>query len=158
MIDARDLTNLAAVRDLFAHVDPMPAGLTDRVKFALTVQALQAEVAELTDSALLVTRAPEAGTTAPTPTESVTFTAPSVSLMVLVSPARDAEGVRIDGWVTRGGAEVDVVHATGTTTATANEHGRFVIDVVNHGRVHFVIRTDPQDPATRPVITPTIEL
>ena len=30
-----------------ARIDPVPAGLTDDVKFALTVHALHAEVAEL---------------------------------------------------------------------------------------------------------------
>ena len=39
-IDAQDLANLRAVRDLFAHADPVPSDLAERMKFALTVQAL----------------------------------------------------------------------------------------------------------------------
>ena len=56
-LDESDVALLAALRALHAELDPVPAGLTDDVKFALTVQALHAEVAELTrlsaDSALV---------------------------------------------------------------------------------------------------------
>ena len=47
-LDESDVALLAALRALHAELDPVPAGLTDDVKFALTVQALHAEVAELT--------------------------------------------------------------------------------------------------------------
>ncbi|MEO6998107.1 MAG: hypothetical protein ABI112_08490, partial [Terracoccus sp.] len=78
-IDAEDVTNLRALRDLYAHIDPVPADLTERMKFAISVQALHAEVAEIMDTALLTTRG--SSRSEPTPTESVTFTAASVSLM-----------------------------------------------------------------------------
>ena len=48
-IDARDLANLGQVRDLFAHADPVPSDLAERIKFEITVRALHAEVAELMD-------------------------------------------------------------------------------------------------------------
>src|SRR5690349_20691521 len=102
-IDARDLANLGHVRDLFAHADPVPSDLAERIKFEITVRALHAEVAELMDAELLVTRGVDARVE-PTPSESVTFTAASVSLMVSASPSEgddDREGrVRVDGWVT----------------------------------------------------------
>ncbi|MEO7449243.1 MAG: hypothetical protein ABI336_13305, partial [Humibacillus sp.] len=98
-----DLANLGHVHDLFSHADPVPSDLAEQIKFALTVHALHAEVAELMDSALLTTRGAEAAVE-PTPTDSVTFTAASVSLMVS-SHASDAsdtadsgERVRVDGW------------------------------------------------------------
>ncbi|MEO7132179.1 MAG: hypothetical protein ABIZ07_12470 [Dermatophilaceae bacterium] len=158
-IDAIDEANLAAIRDLFARTDPVPAQLTERLKFAITVHALHAEIAELTDSALLVTRggAPDVDSLAPTPTESVTFTAASVSLMVTIS-ASDGVQVRIDGWVTSPGARIDVVTAEGTTVVDADADGRFVLDHVPHGPVHYVIRTDEDDTENRPVITPTIQI
>ena len=84
-IDARDIANLAHVRDLFGHADPVPSDLAERIKFAITVHALHAEVAELMDSALLTTRGADAAVE-PTPTESVTFTAASMSLMVSSGP------------------------------------------------------------------------
>lgn len=47
-LDDRDQRILDEVRELYARWDPCPAGLNERIKFALTVQALNAEVAELT--------------------------------------------------------------------------------------------------------------
>ena len=155
-VDERDLANLWQVRELFAHADPVPPGLTERIKFELTVQALHAEVAELMDSALLATRG---GTKVePTPTESVTFTAAAVSLMVTANES-DIEGrVRIDGYVTLPGAAVEAVTSEGSRSVDSDANGRFVMDDLPHGPIHFVIRVGPDDETVRPVITPTIQI
>ena len=158
-IDARDIANLGQLRDLFAHADPVPSDLAERMKFAITVHALHAEVAELMDSALLTTRGADAKVE-PTPTDSVTFTAASVSLMVSASPSdRDDtdDRVRVDGWVTSPGAQVEAVTAEGSVSAISDANGRFVLDDLPHGPVHFVI-TDPDNEDVRPVITPTIQI
>lgn len=156
-VDAQDLSNLRAVRDLYAHADPVPSDLTERMKFAITVQALHAEVAELMDSALLLTRGAEARTE-PTPTDSVTFTAASVSLMVTPSDDDETGRIRLDGWVTVPGATVEVVTTEASRCEKADADGRFVLGDLPHGPVHFVIMTDPADQAIRPVITPTIQI
>ncbi|HET8594889.1 MAG TPA: carboxypeptidase regulatory-like domain-containing protein [Intrasporangium sp.] len=157
-IDERDLANLGHLRDLYAHADPVPAGLGERLKFAITVQALHAEVAELMESALLATRSTETGVEA-TRIDSVTFAAPSVNLMVSVSPSESMEGrVRIDGWVTKPESLVEAVMEDRAVTAKTDANGRFVIHDLPHGPIHFVIRVDPSDPKVRPVITPTIEV
>jgi hypothetical protein len=157
-IDERDLANLAHLRDLYAHADPVPAGLGERLKFAITVQALHAEVAELMESALLATRSTETGVES-TRIDSVTFSAPSVNLMVSVSPSESMEGrVRIDGWVTKPESLVEAVMEDRAVTAKTDTNGRFVIHDLPHGPIHFVIRVDPSDPKVRPVITPTIEV
>ena len=158
-IDARDITNLGHVRDLFGHADPVPSDLAERVKFAITVHALHAEVAELMDSALLTTRGAET-TVEPTPTESVTFTAASLSLMVSAGPMDSDEledRVRVDGWVTAPGARVEAETAEGRSSVISDANGRFVLDDLPHGPVHFVV-TDPGNEDTRPVITPTIQI
>ena len=158
-IDARDIANLGHVRDLFGHADPVPSDLAERVKFAITVHALHAEVAELMDSALLTTRGAEA-TVEPTPTESVTFTAASLSLMVSAGPMDSDEledRVRVDGWVTTPGARVEAVTAEESSSVISDANGRFVLDDLPHGPVHFVV-TDPGNEDTRPVITPTIQI
>jgi hypothetical protein len=158
-IDARDIANLGQLRDLFAHADPVPSDLAERMKFAITVHALHAEVAELMDSALLTTRGADAKVE-PTPTDSVTFTAASVSLMVSASPSdRDDtdDRVRVDGWVTSPGAQVEAVTAESSVSAISDANGRFVLDDLPHGPVHFVI-TDPDNEDVRPVITPTIQI
>ncbi|WP_020143617.1 carboxypeptidase-like regulatory domain-containing protein [Terracoccus sp. 273MFTsu3.1] len=161
-IDARDIANLHHVRDLFGHADPVPSDLAERIKFAITVHALHAEVAELMDSALLTTRGADAKVE-PTPTDSVTFTAASVSLMVSSGPADsddtdDADDrVRVDGWVTTPGAQIEAVTTEGSSTVISDANGRFVLDDLPHGPVHFVV-TDPGNADMRPVITPTIQI
>jgi hypothetical protein len=158
-IDARDIANLGQLRDLFAHADPVPSDLVERIKFAITVHALHAEVAELMDSALLTTRGADAKVE-PTPTDSVTFTAASVSLMVSASPSERADTesrVRVDGWVTVPGAQVEAATIEGSVSAISDANGRFVMDDLPHGPVHFVI-TDPDNDDMRPVITPTIQI
>jgi hypothetical protein len=158
-IDARDIANLGQLRDLFAHADPVPSDLAERIKFAITVHALHAEVAELMDSALLTTRGADAKVE-PTPTDSVTFTAASVSLMVSASPSERADTesrVRVDGWVTVPGAQVEAATIEGSMSAISDANGRFVMDDLPHGPVHFVI-TDPDNDDMRPVITPTIQI
>ena len=159
-IDARDIANLGYVRDLFGHADPVPSDLAERVKFAITVHALHAEVAELMDSALLTTRGADAKVE-PTPTDSVTFTAASVSLMVSSGPDdsddTDDDRVRVDGWVTTPGAQIEAVTTEGSSTVISDANGRFVLDDLPHGPVHFVV-TDPGNEDMRPVITPTIQI
>lgn len=158
-IDARDIANLGHVRDLFGHADPVPSDLAERIKFAITVRALHAEVAELMDSALLTTRGAETQVE-PTPTESVTFTAASMSLMVTSGPMDSDESedrVRVDGWVTTPGARVEAVTSEGSSSVISDANGRFVLDDLPHGPVHFVV-TDPGNEDTRPVITPTIQI
>ncbi|MCU1537509.1 MAG: hypothetical protein JWP82_1860 [Humibacillus sp.] len=161
-VDAVDLANLTHVRDLFAHADPVPSDLAEQIKFSITVHALHAEVAELMDSALLTTRGAEAAVE-PTPTDSVTFTAATVSLMVssrtsdVTATADSGERVRIDGWVTLPGARIEVVTREGDATIISDANGRFVLDDLPHGPVHFVV-TDPSDADMRPVITPTIQI
>src|SRR6478609_8248622 len=153
-IDARDIANLHHVRDLFGHADPVPSDLAERIKFAITVHALHAEVAELMDSALLTTRGAETKVE-PTP-------AASVSLMVSAGPADsdddDADDrVRVDGWVTAPGAQIEAVTTEGSSTVISDANGRFVLDDLPHGPVHFVV-TDPGNEDMRPVITPTIQI
>ena len=85
-------------------------------------------------------------------TDSVTFTSGSLSLMV--TTVVSAHHVRIDGWVTSAGAEVDAVAEGVTRTVVADEAGRFSLDDVPRGHVHFVVRRE----GYRPVITPSMEV
>ena len=54
-IDALDLHLLDALRHIHEDLDPVPGDLADRIKFAMTVAALEAEVAEIVSSATLET-------------------------------------------------------------------------------------------------------
>ena len=155
-LDGMDTLVLAGVRELFSRTDPMPSGLTDRIKFELTLAALHAEVAELQELTLTGVRA---DSNSFTPTESVTFTSSTLSLMVSISPAgEDARPgmVRIDGWVTGGPATVELRAGEESMSADVDANGRFSVDEVPRGPVRFILR--PLDARGRPVITPVVEI
>ena len=143
-IDATDqllLRDLAGIHDL---LDPVPPGLAERIDFAIAVAELEADLAELTRGELAGVRSEE--------TDSVTFTSGSLSLMV--TTVVGARHVRVDGWVTSPGAEVEVVGEGVTRATVADDGGRFSIDGLPRGKAHFVVRRV----GYRPVITPSVEI
>jgi hypothetical protein len=149
-VDARILTAVAA---LHSALDPVPAGLVERVTFGITLDALHAEIASLQRSE------PLAGVRADgsTQTQTVTFTSANMTLMVTVTP-QSAELARVDGWAAPGaGVEVELRLPDGVRTATADDDGRFVFDDVRRGFGQFVVRGPGSDPQT-PIITPSIEI
>lgn len=143
-LDATDEQLLSSLALVLDTIDPVPPGLRERIDFALAVAELEADIAELTHGELVGVRSEE--------TDSVTFTSGTLSLMV--TTVVSAHHVRIDGWVTSPGARVDVVAPGVTRTVTADEHGRFAIEAVPRGRIHFVVHRE----GYRPVITPSMEL
>ena len=151
-LDEIDDRILAAIADVLRANDPVPAGLADDVKFALTVQALHAEVAELqrlgAETALARSEY--------TRTQTLTFSAEALSAMVTLSPIDDDE-VRVDGWVTGldASATVELRADSGTTTAEVDEDGRFTFERAPRGLVRFVFLPTGD---IRPVITPTVEI
>lgn len=151
-LDDADAAVLAALADVLRASDPVPAGLVDDVKFALTVQALHAEVAEL--QALGST--PALARSEYTRTQTLTFSAETLSVMITLSPVTD-DAVRVDGWVTGHDGTVDIELRAGarTLTTTADADGRFTLDPAPRGLVRFVFRPDGE---VRPVITPTVEI
>jgi len=150
--DEMDTRILEEVAELFSATDPVPAGLTDDVKFALTVAALHADVAELQRLGAESTLA----RTEYTRTQTLTFSAESLSVMVTLSPMSDAT-VRVDGWVTGhdGVVTVEVRGPIATGSTATDADGRFVLEDVPRGLVHFVFLPSGD---VRPVITPTVEI
>lgn len=146
-VDDAILRDLARVFDM---IDPPPPGLVDRVTFNLTLEGLNAEVAELQQGGLALARDDR-------PVESMTFSGSRTSLMVTVTPSADSLApVRIDGWVTGGGTTVDLVTEDETLPQVADDRGRLVWTEVPRGAAHFVIRAD--DSAEPSTITPRVEL
>ncbi len=152
-LDQYDEHVLRGVREIHARLDPVPAQLADDIKFALSVQALHAEVAELqrlgAEGSLVrsvdYTRA-----------ETLTFTSDQLSVMVTITEL-DSDHVRLDGWVTGADAvEVELRAGSRSSSSTADDDGRFAFTDVSHGMVQFVFH--PADPASRPVITPNVEI
>jgi hypothetical protein len=151
-LDEIDELILAGIADVLRAADPVPAGLADDIKFALTVQALHAEVAELqrvgAETALARSEY--------THTQTLTFSAETLSVMVTMSPI-DADEVRVDGWVTGHDSpvRVEIRTATRTISAEVDDDGRFTVDPAPRGLVRFVFLPEGD---VRPVITPTVEI
>ncbi len=154
-LDDTDAHVLAALRDLHDRIDPVPEGLAERMKFGITLAALHAEIAELQDLSLAGARDDTAQYAA---TESVTFAARELSLMVSIGPAGE-DGVpgtvRIDGWVSGPAARVELRIGTQSRSAELTD-GRFAFEDVPHGAARFVLW--PTNPEGRPVLTPSIEV
>ncbi len=155
-LDELDTSVLRAVRELHSRLDTVPSGLADRVKFELTLAALHAEIAELQALTPAGVRSEDSPFT---PTESMTFTSSTMSLMVTISPATETGRpgtVRVDGWVTGGAAEVEIRVGEVSLHADVDDQGRFALEDVPHGAARFILR--PSAPGERPVITPSVEI
>lgn len=154
-LDDLDEAILGQVREVHDTLDPPPADLAERVKFALTLAALEAEVADLQELAPAGVRS-DVGYAV---TDTVTFTASSMSLMLTITPdpsVREARTVRVDGWVTGGGVEVELSVSTDRRATTSDANGRLTWEGVPRGRARFLIH--PPARGARPVVTPSIEL
>ena len=152
-IDADDLRALAAIRAIYQASDPVPSDLADRAKFAMTVAALEAEIAEITSSELDL-----AGvrSTVYERAATITFSSDHLSAMITIEVMDDG-AARLSGWVTSPALGVELRERSRTQTTTADEEGRFGFASVERGLVHLVFRrTDAQE--ERPVITPAIEI
>lgn len=154
-IDDQDLATLGLLRELYELGDPVPDSLVERVKFAITLDDLEAEVARLQRESVpeLVSRTDEV-----LRARSVTFTSETLTTMVTLTPT-DSGLVRIDGWVTPGaGVDVELRVGDATHHVIADEDGRFVFEGVARGLAQLVMRQTGDDGARHPVITPAIEL
>ena len=143
--DAEDLRVLDELRDLHSELDPMPPGLVECAQFAVDLDE-GFDIARIERiEQLAVTRGESA--------RQVTFECgDDVALMVQLQVHDDGH-VRIDGWLTPPGSELELRTATSTTPVETSPQGRFVIDDAAPGLVQFVVRT-----AGATVATPAIVL
>jgi hypothetical protein len=151
-IDDIDIDNLHRMAQLYELLDPVPAGLVERIQFGITLDALHAEIAELQRSSDLVgVRSEEV-----TESQTITFTSAALTAMVTIT-ALSADRVRLDGWVAPGdGVSVELRIGSDVMGTICDADGRFVFDDVARGLAQFVLRVP--DPDRLPVITPSVEL
>lgn len=140
---------LSQVASLFDAIDPPKPDLADDMLFALSLAALDAELATLENVSDLTLR-----TSAATATDTVTFTSSALQLMVASNP--DGDGQRIDGWITGGGLKVELISGSTSHVATSDTHGRLVWREIPRGPIRFLLHPGNED--SRPVLTPKIEL
>jgi hypothetical protein len=155
-IDETDGHVLDVLRGIYEVGDPVPPSLLDRVKFAITLDDFEAEVARLEREAVPELAAARAEDVLKA--QTVTFTTETLSTMVTITPL-SAGRVRLDGWASPGGG-LDVELRVGDTIhhTIADDDGRFVFEDVSRGLAQFVLRPGAEGDAGNRVITPAIEL
>jgi hypothetical protein len=151
-----DYALLDSLQALYDEIDPVPDGLVERIQFEITLDALHAEVATLTQLDLAGSGARSASTES---VRTITFTAETVTTMVTISPQTDGS-VRVDGWVAPGGGLlVEVLLAEGEARRTrADDDGRFVMEDLPAGLAKFALHTTDAVGSPHTVVSPTIEL
>lgn len=153
-LDPSDHAILNSVRAYYDESDPVPDGLVQRIQFELTLDALQAEIATLTQLDLAATGARGTATEA---VRTITFTGESLTTMVTLTPQENGT-VRIDGWAAPGsGLRVEVLLPDGPRETFTDDDGRFVFDDVPSGLAKFALHV-PRGEEFAIVLTPTIEL
>ncbi|ACZ29654.1 hypothetical protein Xcel_0615 [Xylanimonas cellulosilytica DSM 15894] len=155
-IDDIDLAVLASLARAVAATDPVPDGLVERSRFAMSLAALEQEVAEVMSMASVETLAGAVrSASAPHEARTITFTHDSVTVMIALSPS-DEGGVRVDGWLAPAAPLTVVLRQPGGEVSTAaDDDGRFSFAAVDRGPASLLVRPDPDGTA---VTTPVIEL
>ncbi len=143
--DARILALLGQAHDVR---DPVPDGMVDRINFAITVAALEAEVAELT-----VVTAQLAGVRSEMEmADTVTFSGADLTAMITIE-TEPGGGRRVSGWASTTPVSVELRGGEQTLTTRTDEQGHFDFLLQEPGLVHLVLqRLDGA--GYRPLVTP----
>lgn len=144
-----DTELLDVVRQVLDGADPVPAGLVDRVRFAIELDDIDVELSRLVAMPVLAAaRSDEFA-------RLVTFQSDSLTIMVTLEQGADGT-TRIDGWLTPAACRrIEVRCTTGPMSTESDDTGRFSLNAVPAGNVRLVVHD-----ATSPlrVITPTIQI
>jgi hypothetical protein len=134
-MDHFDFAILDGIRTIFEQVDPMPAGLPERVRFSLALRGLETEVA------LLVTEDDPrlAGARGTEQSRTVTFDSASLSIIIRIE-ANKSGSVRIDGWLAPPQRRaIEMQTSTGTLSVSSDDQGRFAFGEVPQGAARLVV-------------------
>ena len=152
-MDDFDLAILDQLAAVHAVVDPPPADLDLRVRFALDLEDLEAELARRTEDVWV-----GSGARASERARTVTFEADSRTVMITIGERPDGL-LRMDGWLAPAAAlqvELRFADALPNLAVLADDAGRFVFDAVSPGIVQLLVH--PHDETGRQVVTPAITL
>jgi hypothetical protein len=156
LLDDVDAGILGRVARMHARLDPPPADLDERVRFAIALEDIAVEVCRLAAEELV-----GSGARGVERTRTVTFDAASLTVMVSVADA-GTRGVRLDGWLAPPAALRVELRAQGGSSRSvlADDAGRFVFDGVAHGLAQLLVHPVPGcgvDLAAT-VVTPSLTL
>ncbi|GHF59948.1 hypothetical protein FHX82_000523 [Amycolatopsis bartoniae] len=142
---------LADLGRVLQAYDPPPAGLVERVQFALELENLDVEVARWERAGRLT------GVRSSVDQGTITFTVSDLTVMINLTKTGRCH--RIDGWLVpagRHGVEVRVAEH-GSSSTESDEGGRFVLDEVPRGTTQIVISVGGTA-GRRTVVTPAVVL
>ena len=151
MTEREDAQMFARLRTLWGEVDPVPAGLIDRMVAAVAADGLNREYALLTlvEGQLGAVRGEADALT-------LQFSDGSTSILLHVTTTASGRR-RVDGWVDTATAEIVLTQGEKTRSTTPEETGRFVFDDVPSGLTRVRLTTVIGD-ETRTLATPQFEL
>jgi hypothetical protein len=134
-LDDFDFALLDGIRAIFEQVDPMPADLPERVRFALALRGLETEVARLVteeDPRLVAARGTEQSRT-------VTFDSASLSIIIRIEQNKNGS-VRIDGWLAPPRRrDIELETSAETLSVSSDDQGRFAFGEVPRGAARLVV-------------------
>ncbi len=154
-MDDVDLEILGHIREMFRVADPMPAGLPERIRFALACRDVEYEIARMTaeaDQQVLAARGGEQS-------QTITFDSDSLTIMIRVNPGRDGTA-RVDGWLAPPRQRtIELRTGTDTLVTVADDSGRFAFAQVPSGSAQLVVRAGTGPDGSEPaVLTPALVL
>lgn len=151
MTDHEDAELFARLRSLWTDVDPVPAGLIDRMIAAVATDSLSEEYALLT----LVDK-PLGSVRGEADALTLQFSDGTTSILLHVTTTANGRH-RVDGWVDTAAAEIVLSQGESVRSISPSETGRFVFDDVPSGltRVRLTTRVGDED---RSLSTPQFEL
>ena len=139
-LDQQDREILRRVRAMYEAVDPQPADLLTRIRFAIDLEDLDAELLQVDRTAVPVAVRGERET------RTVTFDSGQLTVMVRITDEPDGT-LTIDGWLAPAGPHQVELRTPGARTgAVADEQGRFVFTGVHAGLAQFAVFSDRSDP------------
>jgi len=158
-LDLLDALLLAEVAQMFDVLDPVPPQLAEQLRFAISLDALEYELAELvSDGGRLVGARTESASTV----QTLTFSCETLTIMVNVG----ADGLgrkRVDGWLAPGSAaRIELHQGSRIRRTVADGDGRFVFTGVDAGLGRFVVLPPDGQPGPAegqaPVATTIVEI
>ena len=133
---AADAALFARLRAVWEELDPVPAGLVDRMVAVVAVEDLSREYALLT-----LVEGATAAVRGENDTATLQFSDGSTSVMVHITSTADG-GRRVDGWVDAAPMAVRLVQGDREWEAESGEHGRVAVAAVcpRRTRIRMVVR------------------
>jgi hypothetical protein len=151
--DTADARLFAELRAVWEQVDPVPAGLVDRMVAAVAVADLSREYALLT-----LVEGTLAATRGDAETATLQFSDGQTNVLLHVSATASGRR-RVDGWVDATPSSIRLVQDEREWTTDAGEHGRFAFDDIPPGLTRLrLTRAAAGDIPARDFQTPQFEI